>query len=200
MKTLTTLLSAICISMAALSQTTNINYSVIPIESAIDQGFFSRKTGTHASLNQNELAKIEYLVSAACNNYSQNERWLFRSSNYNNKVTPNYSISLGNYNQQLIPYIDKKGDKVVVVNCINKGAMVSRDWSSSVISQVHVITPPVNSTKSIITYIVNLKQNTSTAVNINYFTTPYFSPADSNAPNTYNYGGYNGNYFPISMR
>lgn len=162
MKTLSTLCFSLLLLSNIFSQTT-IQYTVISYDTARKQGMFNKWDYTPTRLSKNEIVKIEKMMPAIAENFSRELRNGFINNRASSKAMSdpilNCTVDYTNYNQQFIPMINKKGEKVVFVNCFVNDSYPNENWQSHVVKKVTAF--PYDEHKAMFSGFINLNENYS---------------------------------------
>ncbi|MFT7250865.1 MAG: hypothetical protein ACI9FW_000582 [Flavobacterium sp.] len=113
---------------------TPLNYDTKKIAILDSRKLEDFKNRESAKLGNNDIAEIERLLKLSVSNYNSNQVKLIP---YYQKKYPNIKVGsesvgviiLNNYKRQYVPYVNRKGEKVVWVYCtINK--RVHKKWKT----------------------------------------------------------------------
>ncbi len=160
MKTLTTLCFSIMLLNNILSQTT-IQYVVIPYDTARKQGMFNKWEYTPARLSSTDIFKIEKMIPMMAENFSRE----LRNSSLNGRLSANSIfdpmlscyVDYTNYNQQFVPMLNRKGEKVIFVNCFVVDSYPNVNWQSHIVKKVTAF--PADEHKAMFSGFINLNEN-----------------------------------------
>jgi hypothetical protein len=100
----------------------NLNYTVIQYDSTINWVF---KNSIQADLNKDEITLVTEILTDCLDNHNSN----LKTRNKNSKRSD--LIEIDDYNVQLVPIYNQKGEKEVWVNCFCRNS--NEEWNEHIV-------------------------------------------------------------------